>query len=40
MRFTEDTVTALALPPGKNEHIEWNDDLPGFGVRLRGKTKR
>ncbi len=32
-------LTKLPLPPGKNDHIEWDDALPGFGVRLR-PTKR
>lgn len=40
MKLTTATVTALALPPGKADHLEWDDDLPGFGVRLRGKAKR
>ena len=29
----------LALPPGKGDHIEWDETLPGFGVRLRGRSK-
>ena len=40
MKLTKDTVAALALPAGKSDHIEWDDMLPGFGVRLRGKGKR
>ncbi len=40
MRLTRDTVTALIRPPGKADHIEWDDALPGFGVRLRGEAKR
>jgi integrase len=40
VKFTKAAVDALVLPPGKSEHFEWDDDLPGFGVRLRGKTKR
>lgn len=39
MRLTKDNVTALVLPAGKNDHIEWDESLPGFGVRLRTKTK-
>jgi integrase len=35
MRLTKDTVAALAMPAGKDDHIEWDEDLPGFGVRLR-----
>jgi hypothetical protein len=33
-------VAALQMPDGKVDHIEWDDSLPGFGVRSRGKTKR
>jgi integrase len=40
--LTAKTVAALALPVGKTDHIEWDDKLPGFGLRLRagagGKT--
>jgi integrase len=35
MRLTKHSVTALTLPSGKTEHVEWDDELPGFGVRLR-----
>jgi integrase len=40
MKLTVDTVAALAMPAGKADHIEWDDGLPGFGVRLRGGSKR
>jgi integrase len=40
MKFTTDVVTALRRPAGKGDHFEWDDALPGFGVRLRGDTKR
>ena len=40
MRLSKDTVAALALPPGRADQIEWDDELPGFGVRLRGGSKR
>ena len=33
MKLTAKAVAALALPPGKSEHIAWDDD--GFGLRLR-----
>ena len=39
MKLTTATVAGLALPPGKGDHIEWDDTLPGFGVRLRGRNK-
>src|SRR5262249_21754875 len=28
-------IAALTLPQGKTDHIEWDEDLPGFGYRLR-----
>jgi integrase len=41
MKFTKAAIEALALPAGKADHIEWDDALPGFGVRLRaGKQVR
>jgi integrase len=39
IRFTDAFVRKLALPAGKTDHIQWDPDLPGFGVRLRpGKS--
>jgi integrase len=35
IRFTGAFVRKLALPAGKTDHIQWDPDLPGFGVRLR-----
>ncbi|MFG1184323.1 tyrosine-type recombinase/integrase [Xanthobacter aminoxidans] len=35
MRFTKPTVAGLQLPAGKSEALFWDDDLPGFGIRLR-----
>ena len=35
MKLTRDNVTTLKLPSGKTEHLVWDDDIPGFGVRLR-----
>jgi integrase len=40
MKLTANSVAALTLPEGKADHIEWDDSLPGFGVRLRGNSKR
>src|SRR5215469_8181216 len=40
MKFTTETVNALRPPSGKGDHIYWDYDLPGFGVRLRGDTNR
>jgi integrase len=39
MKLTQQTLAALTLPADKTEHIEWDDAMPGFGVRLR-KSKR
>src|SRR5215831_1807226 len=35
MKLTTDTVAKLKLPPGKTEHVVWDNDISGFGVRLR-----
>jgi integrase len=40
MKLTDKIVAALTLPPDKAELFAWDDTLPGFGVRLRGSTKR
>jgi integrase len=40
MKLTADIVAALHMPAGKQDHIEWDDDMPGFGIRMRGKSKR
>ena len=40
MKFTKATVAALTMPAGKTEYLAWDDDLPGFGIRLRGGTRR
>ena len=39
MKLTQRNVAKLKLPSGKKDHIEWDDDLPGFGVRLRERTR-
>ena len=35
MKLTKATVDKLALPAGKSEMIVFDEDLPGFGLRLR-----
>ena len=35
MKLTQKTIDALTLPEGKSDHIEWDTDLAGFGLRLR-----
>ncbi len=40
MRLTKATVAKLALPPGKAEAIFFDDDMPGFGIRIRAGGKK
>jgi integrase len=40
MRFTKPKIAGLTLPSGKSELIAFDDDLPGFGIRLRAGGKR
>jgi integrase len=40
MKLTKVSVAELRLPPGKVERIELDDDIPGFGVRLRAGGSR
>jgi integrase len=35
MKLTDQAVARLVLPAGKADHIEFDDELGGFGVRLR-----
>ena len=35
MKLTTKSVDKLVLPPGKSEAFFWDDDVPGFGCRLR-----
>jgi integrase len=35
MKLTLKTAAALKLPHGKTDHIEFDDEIPGFGLRLR-----
>jgi integrase len=40
MEFTKTTVAALELAAGKFDLIQFDDTLPGFGIRLRAGGKR
>jgi integrase len=40
MKFTKQAIDAMTLPEGKTEHFEWDDGMPGFGVRLRPGSVR
>lgn len=35
MKFTEANVKAFNAPAGKADHIEFDDAMPGFGLRVR-----
>jgi integrase len=35
MRLTIKTADGLKLPKGKTDYIEFDDDIPGFGLRIR-----
>jgi integrase len=35
MKLTNKTISRFSPPAGKLDHIEFDDDLPGFGLRIR-----
>ena len=39
MKLTKDVVEELARPD-KADYTVWDDALPGFGVRMRGTSKK
>ena len=40
MKFGVKNTPALQLPVGKSDHIYWDDDIPGLGVRVRAGGSR
>src|SRR6476646_651268 len=34
-RLTQGVVDHASLPPGKADHLVWDSEVPGFGLRLR-----
>ena len=36
MKLTQKSAAALKPESGKTEQFFWDDELPGFGLRLRG----
>jgi len=40
MKLTATTVCTLKVPEGKSDAIFFDDDLPGFGLRLRAEGSR
>jgi integrase len=39
MKLTVRATEGLKLPSGKTDHFEFDDDIPGFGIRLRGRKR-
>jgi Arm DNA-binding domain len=40
MEFTKASIAGLTLPVGKTDLVQFDDSLPGFGIRLREGGKR
>ena len=40
MKLTKATLARVALPEGKTDHVVWDDELAGFGLRLRAGGAR
>jgi integrase len=40
MKLTPKTIVGLELPPDKSDQIVWDDDVPGFGLRMRAGGTR
>src|SRR5450759_1788659 len=40
MKLTVNSTPGLKLPQGKNDHVFWDADIAGFGLRLRAGGKR
>src|SRR5262245_65849504 len=41
MKLTVGRISGLRLPPGKTDHIAFDEAVPGFGIRLReGGSRR
>jgi integrase len=39
MKFTNASIARFRPPSGKSEHIEFDDAMPGFGLRIRAGDK-
>src|SRR5215471_15292091 len=40
MKLTEKKTDSLALPAGKKDFVWWDDDIAGFGIRVRDGGSR
>jgi integrase len=38
-KFTQASIARIVIPNGKSEHIEFDENMPGFGVRVRAGDK-
>ena len=39
VKLTDAFVAKAALPEGKDDHIFWDSEVTGFGLRLRSNSK-
>ncbi|HET8973861.1 MAG TPA: Arm DNA-binding domain-containing protein, partial [Pseudolabrys sp.] len=39
MKLTQASLARLEMPAGKSDHIEFDEAMPGFGVRVRAGAK-
>lgn len=40
VKFTEASVRSFKAPTGKSDHIEFDESMPGFGLRVRGSGRK
>src|SRR3954454_16384826 len=40
MKLPNGALGHVARPEGKGDHVVWDDELPGFGLRLRAGGSR
>lgn len=40
MKLTAKSISTLELPAGKSEQLFWDDEIPGFGLRVRAGGSR
>src|ERR1700687_4170491 len=40
LKFTEANVKSFKPPAGKSDHIEFDESMPGFGLRVRGSERK
>jgi integrase len=40
LKFTEANVRSYKAPSGKSDHIEFDESMPGFGLRVRGSGQK